>query len=328
MARKLRVEYPGAIYHVMSRGDHREPIFRDETDRRCFLATLAEACRKTDWQIHAFCLMGNHFHVVVETPPGNLVGGMKWLLGVYTSRFNRRHKLFGHLFSGRYKSLVVDGSGKGYLKTVCDYVHLNPARAGLIAAEAALAAYDWSSYPQYLQAPEVRPAWLRTDRLLGEWRIPEDSAAGRAAFAAMMEVRRASALDEEFKPVPRGWGLGSETFREELLAQVSEQRGAWHYGAELMESAEVKAERLVCAELDRLGWAEADLAGRRKGDRTKLKLAAMLRAKTTVTLEWIAKRLGMGTRGHLTHLLYHHERAAAADTPQVELWEKPDDTID
>src|SRR5947207_6898223 len=76
--------------------------------------------------------MNNHFHAVVETPRGNLVDGMKWLLGVYTSRFNRRHKLFGHLFSGRYKSLIVDGSGSGYLKTVCDYVHLNPVRARLI----------------------------------------------------------------------------------------------------------------------------------------------------------------------------------------------------
>ena len=106
MARKLRVEYPGAIYHVMNRGDRREPIFQDDADRRRFLETLGEACGKTEWQIHAYCLMGNHFHLVVETPKANLVAGMKWLLGVYTSRFNRRHKLFGHLFSGRYKALI------------------------------------------------------------------------------------------------------------------------------------------------------------------------------------------------------------------------------
>jgi len=87
---------------------------------------------KTAWQIHAYCLMGNHFHLVVETPQANLVAGMKWLLGTYTSRYNRHHKEFGHLFSGRYKALMVDGSGNGYLKTVGDYVHLNPARAGLL----------------------------------------------------------------------------------------------------------------------------------------------------------------------------------------------------
>ena len=129
MARKLRVEYPGAIYHVMSRGDRQEPIFKDEEDQRRFLSTLGEACAKTVWQVHALCLMRNHFHLVLETPQANLVGGMKWLLGTYTSRFNRRHKLFGHLFSGRYKALIVNGSGNGYLKTVCDHVHLNPARS-------------------------------------------------------------------------------------------------------------------------------------------------------------------------------------------------------
>ena len=138
MARKLRVEYPGAIYHVMNRGDRREEIFKDDKDRERFLETLGEVSVKTRWQVHACCLIGNHFHLVVETPQGNLVAGMKWFVGRYTSRFNRRHKLFGHLFSGRCKTLIVDGSGNGYLKTVCDYVHLNPARAKLLKPEAAL----------------------------------------------------------------------------------------------------------------------------------------------------------------------------------------------
>jgi putative transposase len=116
MARKLRVQYPGAIYHVMNRGDRREPIFHNDKDRELFLDTLGEACAKTDWLVHAWCLMHNHFHLVVETPRADLVPGMKWFLGTYTSRFNRRHKHFGHLFSGRYKALIVDGSGNGYLK--------------------------------------------------------------------------------------------------------------------------------------------------------------------------------------------------------------------
>ena len=122
MPRKLRVEYPGAIYDVMNRGDHRENIFRDDQDRDCFLSTLGEACRKTEWAVLAYCLMPNHFHLVIETPQANLIAGMKWMLGVYTKRFNIRHKLCGHLFAGRYKALVVEGSGNGYLATVCDYV--------------------------------------------------------------------------------------------------------------------------------------------------------------------------------------------------------------
>src|SRR6266566_4069764 len=95
MPRQLRIEYPGAIYHVINRGDQREDIFADDDDRRRFRSTLEEACTKTEWQVHAYCLMRNHFHLVVETPQANLVAGMKWLLGVYTGRFNRRHRLFG-----------------------------------------------------------------------------------------------------------------------------------------------------------------------------------------------------------------------------------------
>jgi len=132
MARQLRIQYEGAIYHLMSRGDRREEIFRDDLDRRSFLETLGTACQKTGWQVHAYCLMSNHFHLVVETPRANLVEGMKWLLGTYTMRFNRRHKLSGHLFAGRYKSLLIDGATPGYLRTVCDYVHLNPMRARLL----------------------------------------------------------------------------------------------------------------------------------------------------------------------------------------------------
>jgi REP element-mobilizing transposase RayT len=182
MARKLRVQYPGAIYHVMNRGDRREPIFKDDIDRERFIQTLGETCAKTHWQIHALCLMPNHFHLVVETPRANLVTGMKWFLGTYTSRFNRRHKLFGHLFSGRYKALVVDSSGNGYLKTVCDYVHLNPVRAKLLTPEEPLHSYRWSSYGEYLKAPGRRWPWLRVDRLLGEMCIPQDSSAGAKAI--------------------------------------------------------------------------------------------------------------------------------------------------
>jgi len=144
MARKLRVEYPGAIYHVMNRGDRGERIFRDEEDRHRFIANWGEACGKTVWQVQALCLMGNHFHLVMETCQANLVAGMKWFLGTSTGRFNRRHKLCGHLFSGRYKALVVDGNG--LLKTVCDYVHLNTVRAELLGPEQRVRAYERSSW--------------------------------------------------------------------------------------------------------------------------------------------------------------------------------------
>ena len=316
MARKLRVEYPGAMYHVMNRGDRREAIFRDDEDRERFVQTLGEACLKTGWKVHAYCLMPNHFHLVIETPRANLVAGMKWFLGVYTSRFNRRHKLFGHLFSGRYKSLIVDGSGNGYLKTVCDYVHLNPVRAKLLNDEQPLSAYRWSSYAHYLESPSRRPGWMSVGRLFGEWAVGADSAAGRRGFAAQMEARRAGEREQEYKAVRRGWCLGDKLFRKELLAQISERRGEWHYGEELNESTEATAEELIRVELKRKGWTERDLTHRRKGDGFKVRLAKQLRARTTLTVKWIAQRLGMGSRGHLTHLLYWDGRDKRAKQGQ------------
>jgi len=269
---------------------------------------LEEAGQKTDWQIHAWCLMSNHFHLVVETPRANLVSGMKWLLGTYTMRYNRREKEFGHLFSGRYKALIVDGSGNGYLKTVCDYAHLNPVRAGLLGPEQGLEAYPWSSYPQYLATPSRRPGWLRVDRLLGEWRIPKDNAVGRRVFSEQMERRRAEDLSKEFKPVERGWYLGGEEFRRELLEAVSRGAGARAAGPEAREAGEAKAERIVRGEMKRLRWGEKELAGRRKGDKAKLEVAERLRRETTMTLAWIASRLRMGTAAHVAHLLYWKER--------------------
>ncbi len=303
MPRKLRLEYPGAIYHVMNRGNRREDIFNDDEDRRRFLVALGEACAKTRWQVHAWCLMRNHFHLVIETPEANLVAGMKWLLGVYTKRFNIRHKLCGHLFAGRYKALIVDGSGNGYLATVCDYVHLNPARAKLLRAREPLSTFAWSSYTQYLKPPGHRPVWLRADRLLGEKRIPKDSPAGRAEFERQMEQRRREDLGIEFKPVERGWCLGTETFREELLAAAGKRVGRSHYGAERRESGEARAQRLVREGLSALGWTEKDLSHRRKGDKAKVKLARRLRRETTMTLRWIADRLQMGSWTYVSNLL-------------------------
>jgi REP element-mobilizing transposase RayT len=318
MARKLRLQYPGAIYHIMSRGDRREAIFHDNQDRERFLRTLDETCQKTGWWIHAYCLMGNHFHMIVETPQPNLVPGMKWLLGVYTSRFNRRHSLAGHLFSGRYKAQVVDGSGNGYLKTAGDYVHLNPVRAGIVSLDEPLHSFPWSSYPVYLKEPCCRPKWLHVERLLGEWGIPQDTPTGRQQFSALIEARRRGEEDEQFKALRSDWCLGGEEFRRELLGQVSTKRGLWHHGPEMQQSAEQKAERIIAEELQQQRWTEQDLTVRAKGDPFKLALAIRLRSETTVTVGWIAQRLGMGARTHLAHLLYWSDKPKPSQSPTAD----------
>ncbi len=275
--------------------------------------------RRQGWQVHAYVLMPNHFHLVVETPQPNLVAGMRWFLSTYTARFNRRHKLFGHLFSGRSQSLIVDGSGTGYLKSVCDYVHLNPARAKRVAVGQPLKSFAWNSWPAYLLAPSKRPAWLRVNRLLGEWGIEKDRPAGRQRLEQAVEERRGGEEGEEFKPIRRGGCLGEETFRQELLAQMSERMGAEHDGAERAQTEEAKAERIIAEELKRRGWTPVEFRARPKSDAKKMALAERLRAETTTclsagrwTVGWIAERLGMGSRGYLNHVLYRRGSLAGS----------------
>jgi len=311
----MRVQYPGAIYHVMDRGDRQEDIFVDDVDRQDFIKTLAEACKKTDWQIHAYCLMRNHFHLVVETPNANLVDGMRWFLSAYTIRLNHRQKLFGHVFSGRYKALIVEGSGSGYLKTACDYVHLNPARAKLLSLEDRLVAYPWSSLIWYLAAPEHRPAWIRVDRLFGEHGIQQDTPAGRQEFERHMEARRLEEVDEEsLKPFRRGWCLGGADFKQKLLEMMDGRLGENHSGELRRETAQQRGMRIISEELSRRGWKAVDLNSRLKSDPAKLEIAARVRKETTLPVRWIAAQLQMGSPKSLKPILLEWMQPGASQT--------------
>ncbi len=310
MARKLRVEYEGAIYHVMNRGDRREPIVHNQEDAQLFVKTLGDACGKTHWLVHACCLMPKHFHLVVETPDPNLVAGMKWFLGTYTSRFNRKNKLFGHLFSGRYKSPIVDGSGNEYLRTVCAYVHLNPARAKLISAKSALKSYAWSSFPQLLLPPSKRPSWLRHERVFGDLGIRQDTARARREFEARREAARWDSEPEGYRAIRRGWCLGARDFRTELLEEMAAKAQVHHYGHEKRLSLEAQAERIVADGLNRLGWSESELEDRKKGDAGKAAIAGKLRTETTMTVGWIARRLKMGSESTVRKLTSTNRKSA------------------
>jgi putative transposase len=316
MPRQLRVQYPGAMYHVMSRGNRRQEIYLDDVDRQDFLKTLAETCQKTDWQIHAYCLMANHYHLVVETPNANLVEGMTWLQSTYTIRLNHRHKLIGHVLSGRYKAQLVEGSGNGYLRTACDYVHLNPVRAGLLKPEERLLGYPWSSFGYYLAAPEHRPRWIRVDRLLGEHGLSADTGGARQEFERRMEALRLQPEDEErVKALRRGWCLGSESFKEKQLEALEGKVGGHHFGQLRLETAQAKAERIIAEELARLGWQEAELATRRKQDPDKVQLAQRLRKETTLSVRQIAERLHLGTTNSASYRLLSKRRAVSYGQP-------------
>ncbi|MGH8630527.1 MAG: transposase, partial [Burkholderiales bacterium] len=160
MARPLRIEFPGALYHVMARGDGRSGIFKDDEDRELFLSTLGKVCSRFDWQIWAYCLMGNHYHLLIETARASLARGMRELNGQYTQAFNRRHRRVGHLLQGRYKALLVEKDS--YLLELSRYVVLNPVRAGMVASAGD---WFWSNYGTMMgKAP--RPTWLAVKETL------------------------------------------------------------------------------------------------------------------------------------------------------------------
>ena len=289
--------HPVSWCHVpRNESNRREDIYLNDVDRQDFLKTLAEACQKTGWQVHAYCLMSNHDHLVLETPNANLVAGMSWLQGSYTIRLNNRHKLIGHVLSGRYKAQVVEGSGNGYLRTACDYVHLNPVRARLLKPEERLLAYPCSSFGYYLAAPQHRPHWMRVDRLLGEHGLQPDDPAARQEFERRMEARRLDPGDEEgLKALRRGWCLGSDEFKKQNLEQIEGKLSEHHFGELRQETAQAKAERIIGEELRRLGWQESELAARRKHDPGKVQIAQRLRQETTLSVKHIAQRLHFGT---------------------------------
>lgn len=300
----MRIQYEGARYHVLSRGDRREDIVLDDEDRKRFVETLGEGARRANWQVHAFCLMRNHFHLVIETPQATLVRGMQWVLGTYTARFNARHRLGGHLFSGRYKTIVVDEAQDGYLRRVCDYTHLNPVRAKIVGKEDALDSYLWSSYPMYLRPARKRPQWLRVDRLLGEHGISKDAARGRREFSRRMEALR-SENDQEFrKLLRRGWRLGEEDFLDRLERRITSALSDNYDPGQVAETMEARAARLVAQELRRSKVSSEELGKLPKGHPWKIRLAEMLHRDTPMTLRWIAATLHMGSWYYLSHLLY------------------------
>jgi len=300
MARPLRIEFAGALYHVMARGNQRQVVFRDDRDYHRFLETLGQACQKTGWRIHAYVLLGNHYHLLLETPEANLVAGMKWLQGAYTQRHNYRHHVCGHLFQGRYKAVPVDGSG--YFGVVSTYIHLNPARAGLIEiGKEPLKQYRWSSYPWYLHRAGQGPSWLCREKVMAE--LGRDKAAAKG-YEAYMEGRvlelgmKAGRTEWEtkWKELRRGWYVGGEgflkTLRQRLDRAVGGRRRESHSGPARRAHDEKAAEEMLQRGLRLLGINEAKQKPKWAGE--KVALAWWLRERTTVSLRWVSQRLEMG----------------------------------
>jgi len=336
MARQVRIQYPGAIYHVMARGDRREAIYEGDGDREVFFKTLGEGCERSGFVVHAYVLMDNHYHLLLETPEANLSQGMGWLQNAFTRRMNVIHGKWGHLFGGRYKALLTDG-GNGFW-ALMDYIHLNPVRAGIVRKGAGLESYRWSSLAGYVGPVRKRPQWLETSRgfeVVGT----KDTEGGRREYLKVLESRvdwkrpgdagiKFSDGDEEAEinvgaAIKRGWMIGTEAFRERLLEMIGRmkaERGLkssnGYHGPELQEHGENRAEEILKEGLKRFQLREKDLEVMAKGDRRKALVAAMIQRETTVGLGWIAGRLKMGTRSGCCRLIRRAREEWSEELPK------------
>ena len=322
MARSVRIEYVGAYYHVMARGNRREAIFFDDDDRRFFLQVLAEACGQTGWQVHAWVLMGNHYHLFLETPEANLVAGMKWLQITVARRFNIRHGKWGHLFGDRYKAILVDGGQPYYYETLLDYIHLNPARGGLIAAEKgeSILDYRWSSLAGGYALPfGKRAKWFSAAAGLEVMGL-KDSTSGRREMVERLDRRileegdrsglvpLPAEVDARMSHLRRGWYWGRQEFGQQMLKLAGRLVGkrrsrSYRRSAQNLAHGEQQAEQWVGEGLRIAGVDAPELEALVGSDARKVALAKLAWEKTTVSQGWIARRLVMGSPANVSQAL-------------------------
>ena len=201
MSRPLRIEYPGAFYHITSRGNAKMPIFDNDEDRECFIRILEDVVKRFNWVVHAYCMMDNHYHLLVETIDGILSKGMRHLNGVYTQCFNRRHDRVGHIFQGRFKSILVNR--ESHLLELCRYVVLNPVRAGMLKQ---MDQYRWSSY-KATAGLEEKPEFLTVDWILSQF-----------------DMKKAEAEKAYKKFVHAGIGISSPRGKNNFLTSIRANR--------------------------------------------------------------------------------------------------------
>jgi REP element-mobilizing transposase RayT len=304
MARPLRIEFAGALYHVTSRGNERRAIFRSDRDRRTFLTFLGEAVKRFRWSVTAYVLMTNHFHLVVQTPDPNLSRGMQWLNGTYAAWFNHRHKRAGHLFQGRFHAFLVEK--EAYFAELLRYVVLNPVRAKMVEGPEA---YRWSSY-RATAGLEVAPAWLDVGSALA-WLDVGPSATMTAYRHFVLE--KIGCQDQLWDNVTNAIYLGSEEWTKRMRKLVeSRPRSTDHpkpqraIGRPDMHAI-VKTVAVV-------GSTSHETARSVRGGPLRRLIAWIGWHEGLVTLRSIAAALRLRSEGYVSNLIRRCEREFARDS--------------
>jgi|NGEPerStandDraft_6_1074524.scaffolds.fasta_scaffold16900_4 REP element-mobilizing transposase RayT len=301
MARKLRLQYEGAIYHVISRGNYRADVFAQERTKAAFLECLGEAALKAGWAVHAWCVMSNHYHLCVETPQANLVGAMQWLQATFSLRFNRYRGERGHVFQGRYKALPVEPDAAG---AVCHYIHLNPVRAGIVGIQG-LAKWPWTSVAMLVSGR--RPAWFSPAAALEHAGGLKDTPAGRTRYLAYLDWLQADDAGKkhlQFERLSTDWAVGTPDFKKELLKEHTELVEALKARGvdDLREAAQALWRDRLAAYLGALKKSTADIRTSAKGAAWKVAAAAAMKMTTTAPNPWLAAALNMGSPFRLSRL--------------------------
>jgi len=347
MARPVRIEYEGAVYHVRARGNRDQPIVLDDDDRETFVRTLEETCAKSGWEMFAWVLMDDRYHLAVRTPEPNLVAGMTWFQNTVTRRFNAHHQLHGHLFGDRYRAIPVehDTSGDGrwsddYLASLIDYIHLNPARAGIVnGKKRSVRDYPWSSLASdYVAPPSKRRPWMAVAEgldLLGY----RDDARGRRRhvsrldeMAASKDRKRAGLVEKDGQglrsTLRKGWYWGSPEFREDLLDRFADRLAS--YRTRQVQSSPMakdqavrEAERIVAEACAHYGVDEEELRRTRRGSQVKPSVAWRIWRETTVSQGWLAERLHLKTSANVSQQIRRFDGMDEKTLPKpVRAWKK------
>ncbi len=297
MARPLRIEYPGAIYHVMARGNARQAIFTDDADRQKLLKNLEDTVLRCGWELFSFVFMPNHIHLFLCTPRPNLSGGMQRLLSTYASGYARRHGRQGHLFQGRFKAELVED--ESYFWTVSRYIHLNPVR-GKHPGVSHPRDWAWSSYGGYADGGR-RLSWVAYDGLLEAWEGGWGGTDAAAAYRRYVEQGLETPPENPFSRAVHGWLLGGEGFVDRIGKLMKSPR----YGDEVPRArllGSVKVERVWEAVIGHYRIDPEVLSTRGEGHMGRAVAAWLARRLTSVTLRELSDRLGLGRPESVSNL--------------------------
>jgi putative transposase len=301
MARKLRIQYEGALYHVINRGNYRRDVFETVGAASAFVATLLEATQLHEWHLHGYAVMRNHYHLAVGTPQANLVEGMHWLQSTFSTRFNRLRKERGHLFQGRYHALLIEDAAA--LSRVVDYIHLNPVRAGVVPP-ARVAEFRWSSLRQFRQADRPKAllcaAWLAHHG----W---EDNSVGLQHYVSYLtDLAENEAAQKRMglEKMSVGWAIGTQGWRRSVAkdhAHLALNPGL--EAKELQDFKEMRWRSVLEQGLGSAGKTVHDIQNDVGRSEWKIKLAMQLRESSAPYL-WIAENLKMGKPGSVRAYIF------------------------